>query len=92
MPIYLYRCDACNKKFERRQSINDEPLLDCDFCNTKGALSKLPQNIQFNIKVEKTSNQNAGEVVEETIEEEKRTIEKEREELKNRVFDPSMLK
>jgi len=33
MPIYLYQCDACGVRFERRQHISEPPLVDCPECD-----------------------------------------------------------
>jgi putative FmdB family regulatory protein len=35
MPIYEYECTNCNYKFERRQSINDQPVEVCPQCQGK---------------------------------------------------------
>lgn len=32
MPTYEYACNACGLKFERRQSMTDEPLTACPEC------------------------------------------------------------
>jgi len=32
MPVYVYECDTCGTRFERRQSMSDEPLTDCPEC------------------------------------------------------------
>ncbi|MET0378157.1 MAG: zinc ribbon domain-containing protein [Spongiibacteraceae bacterium] len=32
MPIYEYRCAACNHELEALQKISDAPLLDCPAC------------------------------------------------------------
>jgi putative FmdB family regulatory protein len=32
MPIYEYRCAACNHELEALQKISDAPLLDCPVC------------------------------------------------------------
>jgi putative FmdB family regulatory protein len=32
MPIYEYRCAACNHGLEALQKISDNPLLDCPQC------------------------------------------------------------
>lgn len=47
MPIYTYRCAACNSDFEKRQSFSDAPLTTCEACN--GALRKVihPVGIVF---------------------------------------------
>ena len=33
MPIYLYQCDTCGVRFERRQAISELPLTDCPECD-----------------------------------------------------------
>ena len=33
MPIYLYQCDTCGVRFERRQHITEPPLVDCPECD-----------------------------------------------------------
>ena len=35
MPIYEYECTSCNYKFEKRQSINDQPIEVCPKCQGK---------------------------------------------------------
>lgn len=32
MPIYEYECDGCGCRFERKQSISDEPVRTCHEC------------------------------------------------------------
>ena len=32
MPIYVYECDTCGTRFERRQSMSDAPLTHCPEC------------------------------------------------------------
>ena len=32
MPTYEYKCDACEKTFERFQSITSEPIKKCPYC------------------------------------------------------------
>ncbi len=32
MPIYEYKCDACEHTFETRQGFNDEPCVTCPEC------------------------------------------------------------
>ena len=43
MPLYEYRCQACNTEFEVRQSFSDAPLTVCDECG--GTLRKLLGNV-----------------------------------------------
>lgn len=35
MPTYEYECAACGKRFERRQSITEEPIALCPDCGGK---------------------------------------------------------
>ncbi len=48
MPIYEYKCDACNKTFEVLQKINEEPLHSCLYCN--GHVEKLVSASSFQFK------------------------------------------
>lgn len=47
MPIYEYECKQCGHRFERKQSVNDDPLKVCPVC--QGNLRKLlfPVGIVF---------------------------------------------
>jgi putative FmdB family regulatory protein len=48
MPSYLYRCEHCHTELEVEQSMNDDPLVDCDDCKQK-ALRRVirPASIGF---------------------------------------------
>lgn len=39
MPIYVYRCQACDHEIEVLRKISDDPLTDCPACD-KAALKK----------------------------------------------------
>lgn len=43
MPTYLYKCTACNKEFEVKQSIHDSPLQQCptDICHGRGNVERV---------------------------------------------------
>ncbi|MDM8527318.1 zinc ribbon domain-containing protein [Anaerolineales bacterium HSG24] len=41
MPIYEYRCPECGKIFEKRQSFNAAPVIDCVECNFTGAKRRI---------------------------------------------------
>ena len=47
MPVYEYECENCGTRFERLQSMNDEPVRQCPEC--AGAVHKvfLPTGIIF---------------------------------------------
>ncbi len=32
MPLYTYRCRACNYEFDRNQRMSEAPLVDCPSC------------------------------------------------------------
>ncbi|PCI69643.1 MAG: FmdB family transcriptional regulator [Gammaproteobacteria bacterium] len=49
MPIYEYRCTACDHRLEKLQRMADDPLKDCPECN-KPALKKLVSAAAFKLK------------------------------------------
>ena len=48
MPLYEYRCDACEHRFEVIQKYSDEPIAVCPSCG-QGPVEKLLSSpaIQF---------------------------------------------
>lgn len=48
MPIYEYRCTACNHEFELRQKFSDPPAGECPKC--AGAVEKLISSTSFTLK------------------------------------------
>jgi putative FmdB family regulatory protein len=49
MPIYEYRCTACQHKLESLQKFSDAPLVVCPQCG-RGALTKLVSAAGFHLK------------------------------------------
>ncbi|MFO1323478.1 MAG: zinc ribbon domain-containing protein [Burkholderiales bacterium] len=49
MPIYEYRCTACQHKLEALQKFSDPPLVTCPHC-AKDALTKLVSAAGFQLK------------------------------------------
>lgn len=49
MPLYEYRCDACEHEFEALQKISDEPLKHCPDCE-QPQLRKLVSAAGFRLK------------------------------------------
>lgn len=49
MPIYEYRCNACDHKFEALQKFSDAPLITCPAC-ANDALVKLVSAAGFQLK------------------------------------------
>lgn len=51
MPLYEYRCEACQHQFEALQKMSDEPLVHCPDCEAP-ALKKLVSAAGFRLKGE----------------------------------------
>ncbi len=51
MPLYEYRCDACEHAFEALQKMSDEPLIHCPACD-EATLRKLVSAGGFRLKGE----------------------------------------
>ncbi|PYN99531.1 MAG: FmdB family transcriptional regulator [Candidatus Rokuibacteriota bacterium] len=50
MPTYEYQCDACQRTFEVRQRITEEPLTRCEACG--GTVRRLLSSAPFILKGE----------------------------------------
>lgn len=48
MPIYEYRCNACQHELEALQKMADEPLVDCPACQ-QPELNKLISAVGFRL-------------------------------------------
>lgn len=48
MPVYEYRCNACNIQFELRQKFSDSPADRCPKCG--GTVRKLVSAVSFSLK------------------------------------------
>ena len=48
MPVYEYRCDACNIQFDLRQKFSDPPADRCPKCG--GTVRKLVSVVSFSLK------------------------------------------
>ncbi|MET0051908.1 MAG: zinc ribbon domain-containing protein [Candidatus Thiodiazotropha sp.] len=49
MPIYEYRCEACNHELEALQKMSDAPLTECPECKQQ-SLQKLISAAGFRLK------------------------------------------
>ena len=52
MPIYEYRCNACQHELEALQKMSDDPLEDCPACQ-QPELSKLISAVGFRLSGDK---------------------------------------
>jgi putative FmdB family regulatory protein len=48
MPVYEYRCNACNVQFDLRQKFSDPPADRCPKCG--GTVRKLVSTVSFSLK------------------------------------------
>jgi putative FmdB family regulatory protein len=48
MPIYEYRCDACDHHFEKMQKLSDKPITRCPNCQAD-AVQKLISASRFKL-------------------------------------------
>ena len=48
MPVYEYRCNACDHQFELRQKFSDPPADSCPKCG--GAVHKMVSTVAFKLK------------------------------------------
>jgi putative FmdB family regulatory protein len=48
MPIYEYKCNACQHRLEKLQRMSDAPLTDCPICN-QSTLTKLVSAAGFRL-------------------------------------------
>ncbi|MFW5451832.1 MAG: FmdB family zinc ribbon protein [Methylophagaceae bacterium] len=51
MPLYEYRCDACEHGFEALQKMSDDALIHCPICS-EATLRKLVSAVGFRLKGE----------------------------------------
>jgi putative FmdB family regulatory protein len=50
MPTYEYQCSSCNKMYEFKQKITEEPLTLCPDCKKETLKRVLSKNVNFQFK------------------------------------------
>jgi putative FmdB family regulatory protein len=50
MPTYTYECEACKKKHELSQGMNDAPLVECPSCKQSKMKRVLSNNVNIQFK------------------------------------------
>ena len=80
MPRYTYRCEGCEVILQAAHSIK-EKLTDCEECNSKDTLKRVPSMPMILNKKEDNYKQQVGSVVKEYIENAKEDLKQEKEEL-----------
>jgi putative FmdB family regulatory protein len=48
MPLYVYQCEECGLRFERRQPIDETPLRQCPECQGRVHRVVQPVGVIFN--------------------------------------------
>tara|TARA_Y100001973_G_C5199520_1_gene336621 strand:- start:1809 stop:2069 length:261 start_codon:yes stop_codon:yes gene_type:complete len=84
MPKYSYKCSECDKITILYHGINDLKT-DCSLCNSKSTLKRLPSKFVLH---KNEGQKKVGSVVKSSIEEFKRDLENEKEELRSEFFSP----
>ncbi len=85
MPLYLYECKECEYRFETFHSMSDE-LYDCEKCNVKNTLKKVPQILNSYSK-QKSDRDLAGERVNKAIEDNRKLLLDQKQNI-NRDYKP----
>ena len=86
MPRYVYKCAMCSNIFEIRHSLDDRKT-DCEKCEKKNSLVRVPAGfITFEQQVEPPAE--AGSIVNSFIEDTKKEVKKEKEQLLQEEFLP----
>ena len=81
MPRYTYCCQECEHTFEIFHMIS-EKLFDCDACQTKDSLKRIPSSFRLIHKDSSPENISAaGDLVKEYIQETKKDIKKQKEDM-----------
>jgi len=86
MPFYEYKCKFCEKQFKTMHSITEQ-LHDCEHCNGKDTLEKIP-SLLTSYSRQKTERDLAGERVEKAIEDNRKLLLDHQSELRNREYKP----
>ena len=76
MPVYCYKCSICDSEVEVRHGMT-ERLEDCEACDNKQVLTRIPQLTNF-VRKESKDSQQTGDLVKEYIEENKRILKDEK--------------
>ena len=73
MPRYDYKCESCGDVYQLVHSIK-EKATDCDKCNAKDSLTRLPSFLTIKVKKEVSEDGKVGELVKKHIEEAKQEV------------------
>ena len=80
MPRYDYKCESCGDVYQLVHSIK-ETATDCDKCNAKDSLTRLPSFLTIKVKKEVSEDGKVGELVKKHIEEAKQEVKEYKKEM-----------
>ena len=80
MPRYTYKCAECEGTFLTFHLMS-ESVEECALCTTEGALQRVPSAFSSHV-TKKQGKKRAGEVVKAFIEDSRKEIEREKEDMK----------
>jgi len=87
MPRYRYQCEECDTFVDAFHSYK-ELLSDCEQCDTKGSLKKVLSVPYYGIKtLSKEAQKKIGEITKEYIEENRKILEQQKEDIKRKRKD-----
>ena len=84
MPIYIYKCEACECEIKINHSMTEE-IYNCDLCQTKNSLVKQLSNFSYFKKEEKKNK--TGTIVKEFIKDAHKEIKQQKEQLEKERRD-----
>ena len=79
MPKYMYKCKSCDSVFEYHHSVSDT-MENCESCGLNSVLNRVPGSFLVLMEEE------AGNIVKNSIREFKEELETEKQSLKNQTW------
>ena len=87
MPRYRYLCEKCEETTDAFHSYKDT-LIDCEKCNTENSLKKILSVPYYGIKkIPHEQEKKIGEITKEYIEENRKILKQQKEEIKTKNYD-----
>jgi len=84
VPKYCYFCESCKSAYETVHSMT-EVKENCELCDAR-AIRRIPQIPAYIQKQNAERQKKVGDVVEDYIEQNKRSVREEKDRLKNKIY------
>tara|TARA_R100001591_G_C4318494_1_gene174877 strand:+ start:231 stop:497 length:267 start_codon:yes stop_codon:yes gene_type:complete len=88
MPIYKYKCKACEET-STFMHLSSETRTNCDKCNSKDTLVKILSKPVITKKNKLSTTDTVGEITKKFIEENREILDKQKKEYSNKSYDKS---